>query len=116
MATKKSPSAKQLAARNPARKPRKAKGVTRPSQATGKRPSARLVKRRKLTKRAPAGFFANPLNTKLTDPQSFGVYRVDARGLPVEHLATFFKKAPAVQYGQALARSKRIRVGIVGHK
>lgn len=45
-------------AKNPAK--RKAKPVTRVSQATGAPPTKRLVKRRKKTATAPKGFFANP--------------------------------------------------------
>lgn len=80
MATAKKPTAAQLAARkrfaemaragvftgarkkrskNPVKK-RAAKPVTRPSQASGKKPTKRLVARRVATKKAPAGFFANP--------------------------------------------------------
>jgi hypothetical protein len=39
---------------------RSKRGVTRVSQATGRKPGKRLVARRKATKRAPKGFFANP--------------------------------------------------------
>lgn len=42
------------------RNPRKKKSATRPSQATGKAPTKRLVARRKKTARVPEGFFANP--------------------------------------------------------
>lgn len=39
----------------------KKKSISRPSQATGKAPSKRLVERRKKTAKAPAGHFANPI-------------------------------------------------------
>jgi hypothetical protein len=39
----------------------KKKAVSRPSQATGKKPTKRLVERRKKTASAPKGYFANPI-------------------------------------------------------
>lgn len=39
-----------------------------PSQLTGKPPSKRLVKRRKLTAHAPPGIFANPVRVRVGDP------------------------------------------------
>ena len=40
------------------------KAVSRPSQATGKAPSKRLVERRKKTAKGKPGYFANPINGK----------------------------------------------------
>lgn len=125
MATKKKPTAKQLAARrlfaqraksgafrrkaNPARK-RKAKPVGRPSQASGKRPSARLVKRRQRTARAPKGFYANPA----TAPARFAVHRATSDGHAGAFIASFAKKADAVAYGRAMVKAKGIAIVIVG--
>lgn len=132
MATKKKPSAAQLAARKrfaemarsgvwkkKATK-RKANPLTRvkrnsPSQATGKAPSKRLVKRRARTARAPAGLYANPIRNASRAPSGYSVHRaVDGKAGTL--LATFPKKADAVQYGKAVVKAKRIAVVIVGKR
>lgn len=115
MATAKKPSVAQLAARkrfaemakagvftksagrrkNPAKK-RAAKPVTRPSQASGKKPTKRLVARRVATKKAPAGFFANPKK------REFGVYLKSSSGV-LKPYAKFPDKKKAVEYAQAKA-------------
>lgn len=43
---------------------RSKRGITRPSQITGKAPTKRLLKRRKSTTKAPKGFFANPVSAR----------------------------------------------------
>lgn len=84
------------------RKPRgrSAGGVNRPSQATGKKPTKRLVKRRRKTLRAPAGVFANPVKHG---------YTVSAKGAEI---ATFKTRAHAAQYGQAFADTYQISVKV----
>lgn len=95
-------------AKNPAKRP--AKPVGRVSQATGKRPSARLVKRRKATAKAPPGFFANPVDVgELRRSGSAGV-KVSESVLKAR-LATLAKliKAPAWDVGNMSAS-----IGAVG--
>ncbi len=124
MATKKKPTAKQLAARKlfaqrarsgafkrkRSSNPSKRKSTARPSQATGKAPTKRLVARRRKTARAPKGFFANPV----TAPARFAVHRATADGHAGAFIASFAKKADAVAYGRAMVKAKRIAIVIVG--
>lgn len=130
MATAKKPTAAQLDARKRfaemarsgvftkrAKNPKKrsaarmsVKAVSRPSQATGKKPSKRLVARRVKTAKAPAGFFANPVPYRfpwLVETQSRGVWGTRS---------AFATKAAAVQYAQALADAddKTVRVRKAG--
>ncbi len=131
MATTKKPSAAQLAARkrfaemaragvftkgkkrkaNPAKKRAPAKPVTRASQATGKRPSKRLMARRVKTAKAPAGFFANPAPVYrfpwLVETEVAGKWGTRA---------AFASKPKAVEYAQALAdaNDKTVRVRKAG--
>jgi len=55
-----------MAAKKSVRKknPVKKRSIKRPSQATGKSPTKRLVKRRKKTAAGPKGYFANPIKGK----------------------------------------------------
>lgn len=80
--------------RNPARK-----NLTRPSQATGRKPGARLLRRRKRTIGAPRGFFANPAQS---------MYKVLARAKPSAPFAligSFKDKARAMQYARAVHKA-----------
>jgi hypothetical protein len=72
--------------------------VKRASQATGRKPTKRLVKRRAKTKAAPKGFFANPVKHG---------YDVEANGARV---ATFKTRTHAREYGQAFANKYRVQV------
>lgn len=67
MATKK-PTAAQLKARKLFAERAKAgtlkKSPTRKSQATGKKPTKRLIARRVSTEKAPKGYFANPIEKR----------------------------------------------------
>jgi len=91
--------------------------VRRPSQATKRKPSARLVKRRIATKKAPRGFFANPkkkfgLSAKSTrewmnrDQYKFSVV---VRG---HSIANFRTLKDAREYGQAYANAHKCSVGV----
>ena len=74
---------------------RSKRGVTRPSQKTGKAPSRRLIKRRKATRNAPAGFFANPVEIDVLREQ--GTYGRVSETILRKKLAELSKliKAPA---------------------
>lgn len=74
---------------------RSKRGVTRPSQKTGKAPSRRLIKRRKATRNAPAGFFANPVEIDALREQ--GTYGRVSETILLNKLAELLKliKAPA---------------------
>ena len=92
------------------RRTRKANPLTRvrvnsPSMATGDAPSKRLVKRRKKTAKAPAGYYANPR----------GGFKVEVKttGGRFRCVATFGKSGEAESYARALHRanpSRTIRV------
>lgn len=75
---------------------RSVKPVTRPSQATGKRPSKRLLARRKATAKAPPGFYANPRASK----KLRYVVRDESAN---RKMAVFGTRADALKYAQALA-------------
>lgn len=74
---------------------RSKRGVTRPSQITGKAPTKRLLKRRKATAKAPAGFFANPVD--VNDLRSEGTYSRVTKPMLQNKLAALSKalRAPA---------------------
>ena len=79
--------------------PRARKNLTRPSQATGRKPGARLLRRRKRTIGAPRGFFANPAQS---------MYKVLARAKPSAPFAligSFKDKARAMQYARAVHKA-----------
>lgn len=86
---------------------------TSPSMATGEPPSKRLIRRRKKTARAPAGFYANPIEGSRA-PARFAVHRATPHGTAGALLGEFPTKAAAVEYGQAVADQKKVRVVIVG--
>jgi hypothetical protein len=92
--------AKQAAGTRVASNPRgrSKDSVKRASQATGRKPTKRLVKRRTKTKAAPKGFFANPVKHG---------YDVEANGARV---ATFKTRTHAREYGQAFANKYRVQV------
>lgn len=136
MATKKRPTAKQLAARALFAKRAKAGDFSKPkrkratnplsrvkktgrSMATGKKPSARLAKRRARTAAGPKGFYANPRNKGAHKVATFEVRKV-SHGVAGELLASFpgtaAGKARAAQYAQALANSKGTKVLLVGRR
>lgn len=74
---------------------RSKRGVTRPSQITKRAPTKRLLKRRKATAKAPAGFFANPVD--VNDLRSEGTYTRVTKPMLQDKLAALSKalKAPA---------------------
>lgn len=110
--------------------PAKRKGVTRPSQATGKAPTKRLVQRRKKTAKAPPGYFANPKKPgtvrsvartaeRYMGPGEFEVYTAkgyrDAANPKLGTLlARFPSKSAAQEYARAYADAKGVAVFVVG--
>jgi hypothetical protein len=82
------------------------RGITCASQATGKRPSARLIKRRAKTAKAPKGFFANPVAY-----ESRKAYVVtDLKG---QALADFSNRDDAIQWAKEYADRKQVKLRIV---
>ena len=73
--------------------------IKSPSMATGDDPSPRLVKRRKKTARAPAGFYANPLKPS---PERYHVMAKKPRSKSWESVARFKLWDFAAAYGRAL--------------
>lgn len=88
------------------------KSVKRPSQATRKRPTARLVRRRVATAKGPKGFYANPV--KVSD-----YYRVEwskREEGPWTTAAYFVTRTGADEYANALFKHRsmeRISVRVV---
>lgn len=83
---------------------RSKRGVTRVSQFSKRKPTKRLIERRKKTLRAPRGFFANPA-------QSFPfVVEQQRAGSPSWRIVAAFKSRPeADAYAKALFRSDPYR-------
>lgn len=81
--------------------------MSRASQSTGKKPTARLVERRKRTAKAPRGFFANPSPM----PANVGEWRV-SYAKNGRFIAIFNTKAEALEYANALANKsgKQIKI------
>lgn len=84
---------------------RSKRGITRVSQATGARPSKRLIERRKKTLKAPKGYFANP---KLRKGQVFVV--TNKAG---DWLAEFGHRDDAVRWAKAYANRHGVQVRVV---
>lgn len=94
---------KAFAEENP--RGRSKRGITRVSQATGARPSKRLIERRKKTLKAPKGYFANP---KLRKGQVFVV--TNKAG---DWLAEFGHRDDAVRWAKAYANRHGVQVRVV---
>ena len=82
--------------RNPAK--RKIKAVGRQSQATGRAPDKRLLRRRKKTVAGPRGFFANPVHT-------FKVLTRSKPSAPFALVGSFKDKSRAMQYARAIHKA-----------
>lgn len=82
---------KRKRSRNPLTRVR----VNSPSMATGDAPSKRLIKRRKKTAKAPAGYYANPRK-----PAGVCVEAIKGRGSRFVRIATF----PRGTVGAGMAR------------
>lgn len=105
--------------KNPAKKsaakkaPRRIKSLNQPSQATGKKPTKRLVARRKKTAAAPRGYYANPKKVAVLGNSSgfkHRVYQITATGRKL--IAGFMSRADATAYAQAFADAKGVQMGI----
>lgn len=91
----------------------KARSTTRTSQATGKKPTKRLVARRVATKKAPAGYFANPVKKTKVYSTTFKVEEKSSLDGKWVLVAQFSAKLRALEYAQAYGRAnpkKYVRV------
>lgn len=79
-----------------------------PAQRGGADPSPRLLKRRRVTAKAPAGFYANPVDT-----QPYKVVLLDSKKKVKLYLAAFSNKEDAVKYARAEAMKRGVTVGIL---
>lgn len=101
----------------------------RPAGNKGK-PSKRLVKRRKVTAKAPRGVYANPASpaklkavpyrnnaksTRVDDPAWIG-YCVHRPASPSSAYAIFKTRAEAVEYAQELASKKGVQMAVSRHR
>ena len=77
---------------------RKIKAVGRQSQATGRAPDKRLLRRRKKTVAGPRGFFANPVHT-------FKVLTRSKASAPFALVGSFKDKSRAMQYARAIHKA-----------
>lgn len=82
--------------------------VKSPAQRGGGDPSPRLVARRKITQKAPEGFYANPASRR----SLFIVWQVARDGIKHQQLAMFEKKSLAVEYGKAYANAHGVSVAV----
>jgi len=94
------PDPPKLRGSNPVKR-KAAKAVKRVSQASGAKPSARLVARRKKTATAPKGFFANPAPKRI---KSFRVEKAAFDGGKWSLVASFVSLASAKEYATAVAK------------
>lgn len=122
--------ARGVVKQNPAKK-RAARGrskgpLNRVSQATGAAPSARLVKRRRATKAAPKGFYANPAKVRMLRDEHFAagpLFRVYEKRRTADlgivsdwnPIATFDDLAKAKEYAKAYADAHNRQVVIAGN-
>lgn len=89
-------------------------GIKSPSMATGEKPSPRLVKRRRATRAAPAGVYANPIETYnkrgQKSPPSVGFHQVwiVRNGVAKKYLGTFQTRRDALEYAQAYADQNHV--------
>jgi hypothetical protein len=81
--------------------------VKSPSKATKAPPTKRLIDRRKVTQKAPPGFYANPISKAL-----YIVWHTARDGIKHQMLATFTKLAAAKEYAQAYANAHDVSVAI----
>ena len=99
--------------KNPAAKP---KSVKRPSQATKKAPTKRLVARRVATKKAPPGYFANPVKPKGRSTMNYAqCYRVEKayRENDWSTVGYFVTKSEAFEYAKAYNKANNCRVRVL---
>jgi hypothetical protein len=79
-----------------------------PSMATGDAPSKRLVKRRKKTAKAPAGYYANPLTRVKRNSPSMATGKAPSKRLVKRRAKT--AKAPAGYYANPVHAASKFKV------
>lgn len=129
MATKKKPTAKQLAARKRFAEMARSGAFKRKRAANPARKTAATKVARKVARKRPVSkqttitkverrVYANPKSRSAGGahkPRSYAVHRA-TNGVAGQLLATFPKKSDAVQYGRAIVKARRFQVVIVGKR